>query len=227
MKLKPLVLLGMILSLFLIATARGDVLATGQLITPLSPDATSNLDIHLPQTFDPGKPVWAVYQMVAVSADSDPEGEIVIDSSFEGVPVPISDSIVIFKAGNLDVDHSAGTLGQQFEALVGQRSPEELIEIFGAELHEAYVALNNKKGSYLTGNIARVYQHGGKADLVLLARVERATGIQPVMVNVVVGQGDIPAQYQKSSSASLAKDKLMMAVIAFLLALIFWFIKRR
>lgn len=209
------------------SVASAEVLATGQLLTPLSPDATSNISIHVPQNFDRTKPVWAVYQLIAVSADSDPEGAVVIDSSFEGVPVPITDSIVIFKANNLNVDRSAGTLGQQLEALVGQRSPDELTEIFGVELYEAYIALNNKKGAYLAGNITKFYQHDGKTELVLLTSVERANGIQPVMVNVVVGQGDIPAQYQQSSSASLAKDKLVMAIIAFLVGVFFWYIKRR
>lgn len=224
MKIKTVVI-GVLLNLFAVA-ARADVLATGQLLTPLSPDSASNISIPVPPSFDRSKPLWAVYQLVAVSADSDPEGEVVIDSSFEGVPVPITDSIVIFNPRNLNIDSSAGTLGQQLEALVGQRSPEELTEIFGAELYEAYVALNNKKGAYLTGNVSRVYQHDSKTELVLLTNVERAKGIQPVMVNVVVGQGDIPAQYQKSSTASLAKDKLVMVIVAFLFGLFFWYVKR-
>jgi len=226
MKTTFVVLVAVIANLLLANGARSEVLATGQLVTPLSPDATSSLDIHIPQPFNSDKPLWAVYQLVAVSAAADPVGEIVIDSSFEGVLTPINESIVIFKVRDLKVDRSAGELETQLQALVGKRSPDELKEIFGDALYEAYLALTKKEGAYLSGNITKVYEPGGRSELVLMASVERASGIQPVMINIVVGQGDIPKQYQ-DSSGSLARDKLVAVIIALLVIAFFFFIRRR
>lgn len=226
MKKMVVVLTWFFVNIFSVASARGEVLATEQLLTPLSPESVSNASIHVPKPFDPNKPVWVVYQLVAVSAASNPEGEIVIDSSFEGVPTPINDSVVILKARDLKIDHSAGELESQLQALVGKRSPEELIEIFGEDLYEAYAALNKKEGAYITGNIIKMYNPGGRTDLVLLASVERASGIQPVLINIIVGQGDIPKQYQ-DSSGSLAKDKLVAVIIGLLVIVFFLFMRRR
>ncbi|PUA27243.1 MAG: hypothetical protein B0W54_11595 [Cellvibrio sp. 79] len=212
--------------LFAGSNAQAGVLVTRQILTPLIPDAESNISILVPSGVDPDKPVWAVYQLVAISADSDPQGEVVIDSSFEGVPTAINESIVIFNANNLTINKSSGTLGEQLKAQVGERSPEELKEIFGVEMYAAYAALNRKEGSYLTGSMIKTYHPDGKKELILLTSVERANGIQPVLISVVIGQGDIPAQYRNSGN-SLAKDKLVAVMIAFFLGLFIWFIRRR
>lgn len=226
-KIYSRLLLALVLLPLFVASVNAGVLANGQLVTPTIPDADTSISIHVPPSFDPNKPVWAIYQLVAISAQSEPVGEVVLDSSFEGVLTPIVDSVVIFKADDLKVDKSAGTLGDQLKALVGERSPEELKAIFGEDMYAAYEALNKKEGAYLTGAITKTYHPGGKKDLVLLTSMERTKGIQPVLISVVIGQGEIPAQYQNAAGNSLAKDKLVAAIIAFFLLLFFWFIKRR
>lgn len=206
------------------AVAKAGELVSDHLITPLVPDMKKYISISVPPAFDPNKPVWVVYQLVGVSADPRPKGEIVLDSSFEMVPTPINDSIVIFKTSDLKVDKSAGALGNQLEGIAGKRKPEELKEIFGEEMYAAYEALNKKEGVYVSGSITKVYDVGGKNDLVLSASVTRAKGIQPVVLNIVIGQGDIPEKYHGNSS--LVIEKLIAAIISILIAVV-WLIKRR
>jgi hypothetical protein len=117
-------------------------------------------------------------------------------------------------------------LSDQLNAQVGQRKPEELKEIFGDDMYAAYEAINKNEGSYVTGNIIKKYDTGGKRQLVLLATMDRAKGIQPVVVNVIVGQGDIPAEYEKFGKKTIPAEKIIVALISFVVA-VFWLLRRR
>lgn len=206
------------------AVAKAGVLVTDQLVTPLMPHMKKYVSIPVPPTFDSNKPVWVVYQLVGVSAASHPEGEIVLDSSFEMVPTPMADTVAIFKARDLKVNKSSGALGNQLSVIAGERKPEELREMFGEEMYAAYEALNKQEGVYVSGNVTKTYDVKGSKGLLLSAGVTRAKGIQPVVINVVIGQGDIPEQYQGNSS--LVIEKLIAAIISILIAVV-WLIKRR
>lgn len=216
-------LAALVLPLLLITPVQAEVLATKQLLTPLIPDATRHMSVPVAVAHDPHQPVWVVYQMVGISAESDPEGEVVVDASFEMVPIPITDSVLIFKASNMKIEKSAGALDEQVKAMIGERSPEEMREIFGEEMYAAYLALSKKEGSYVIGNITKTYNVGEPEGLNLLTSVERARGVQPVVLNVIIGQGDVPEQYRNSFLSSLNAEKLIAAIISLLLALFFIF----
>ncbi len=132
------------------------------------------MSVPVTVAYDPKKPVWVVYQLVGVSAESDPEGVVVVDASFEMVPVPITDSVLIFKASDMKVEKSAGALDEQVKAMIGDRSPEEMRELFGEEMYAAYLALSKKEGSYVIGNITKTYDVGEPEGLNLLTSVARA-----------------------------------------------------
>jgi hypothetical protein len=187
------ILVAVFTALIASSQALAGVLATQQLPTPLAPDMPSNLSIPVPPNVDPNAPIWVAYRTLALSADASPSGEIVLDGSFEGVATPINASIVIFNADAMSVSTSAGTIKQQFDAMFGQRSPEQMKTLLGAELHAAYAAVNAGTGRILDGTIVKTLPALGKNDGVLLVSVERASGIQPVGVFVTVGQGDPPA----------------------------------
>ncbi len=213
----------MVFPLLLITPVQAEVLATKQLLTPLIPDASRHMSVPVAVAHDPQKPVWVVYQLVGISAESDPEGEVVVDASFEMVPIPITDSVLIFKASDMKIETSAGALDEQVKAMIGERSPDEMREIFGEEMYAAYLALSKKEGSYLIGNITKTYEVGEPEGLSLLTSVARARGVQPVVLNVIIGQGDIPEQYRNSFMSSLEADKVVAAIISLLLAVFFIF----
>lgn len=213
----------MVFLLLLIAPVQAEVLATKQLLTPLIPDATRHMSVPVAVAHDPHQPVWVVYQMVGISAESDPEGEVVVDASFEMVPIPINDSILIFKVSNMKIEKSAGALDERVKAMIGERSPEEMREMFGEEMYAAYLALSKKEGSYVIGNITKTYNVGEPEGLNLLTSVERARGVQPVVLKVIIGQGEIPAEYRDSFLSSLNAEKLIAAIVSLLLALFFIF----
>ncbi len=216
-------LAAMVLPLLLITPVRAEVLATNQLLTPLIPDASRHMSVPVAVAHDPHQPVWVVYQLVGISAESDPEGEVVVNASFEMVPIPITDSVLIFKASNMKIEKSAGALDERVKAIIGERSPEEMREMLGEEMYGAYLALSKKEGSYVIGNITKTYNVGEPEGLNLLTSVERARGVQPVVLNVIIGQGDIPEQYRNSFLSSLNTEKLIAAIISLLLALFFIF----
>lgn len=214
-------------SLLASGDASANVLARDQLGTPLAPDANSRLSIDTPGVL-PGQPVWVVYEVVAVSASSSPEGEIVLDGSFEGIATPLSDSTVVLQAEAMEASASAGTIGQQLEAIAGPRTSDELRALFGNELYDAYQALNAGSGRILTGRTVKTLPALGSDQGRLLVSVERAGGIQPVLVSVTVGQGDIPAEYRAapvSSSSAFRAGKLIGILLFF--GLIAWFFLRR
>lgn len=210
--------------------ALAGVLATQQLPTPLAPDMPSNLSIPVPPNVDPNAPIWVAYRVLALSADASPDGEIVLDGSFEGVATPINAAIVIFNADAMTVSTSAGTIKQQFDAMFGQRSPEQMKTLLGAELHAAYEAANAGSGRILDATIVKTLPALGKNDGVLLVSVERASGIQPVGVFVTVGQGDVPASITAASGIPEASSAYRMGRILGMLVfvgLLYWFFVAR
>ncbi|GGY81818.1 hypothetical protein GCM10011613_28150 [Cellvibrio zantedeschiae] len=206
-------------------SAQAAVLATSQLVTPLIPGSQKSLSIDL-LSIDPKQPVWVIYQMVGVSADAKPEGEMVLDSSFEMIPLSMGDSVVVFKPKNMEIVKATKGLGDQLTANVGERKPEELKAMFGADMYAAYEAISRNEGTYLTGTIVKEYQTDGKRDVRLMTSFNRVKGIQPVMLNVIVGQGEIPARYKQFGKKSLSPEKIITALISFAIAGV-WLMRRR
>ena len=212
--------------------ARAQVLAKAQLSTPLAPDMPSHLSIPMPANVDPAQPIWVSYRILALSASSSPTGEIVLDGSFEGVQTPIHQSVVHVTPEEMTIGTSGGTIGQQFEANYGKRSPAEMQSMFGAELYQAYEAVNAGTGRTLDGTIVKTLPALGTNAGTLVVSVERASGIRPVGVLITVGQGDIPAEFKASrgggdvgSSSAYGLGRIL-GILAFL-GLLYWFFVAR
>ena len=219
---------------FVIATviatgpACATVVGTDRMAMPLSPSAESNrLQLMSTVPLDPNKPVWVSYELFAASASEKPTGSIVLDAALEGVPTSLADSIVVFSAEKLTRTASAGTIGATLEAQIGKRTPEELTAAFGPELYAAFKALNEKTGSMLSGTMVKVYRSPGKTEARLLVSVEKATGMQPVLINITMGQGDLPAEREAPASGSKFKmEAVIGSAVLFVIAL-FWMLMRR
>jgi hypothetical protein len=206
------------------------VLATQQLPTPLAPDMPSRLSIPMPPNVDPNAPIWVAYRVLALSADAAPEGEIALDGSFEGVATPINASIVVFSPDAMSVTTSAGTIKQQFEALHGPRSPEQMKTLLGAELHAAYEAANAGTGRILDGTLVKTLPALGANEGTLLVSVERASGLQPLGVFVTVGQGEVPADITAGAATPESSVAYRMGRILGMLlfvGLLYWFFVAR
>ncbi|HVK98196.1 MAG TPA: hypothetical protein VM553_00215 [Dongiaceae bacterium] len=213
-------------SLFALPVQAG-VLAQDQLIMPLSPSSPGpHLKLPITGAIDPNKPIWVAYQLIAVSAADEPVGKIVLEGSPEGVPVDIKDLKVVFLADKLQQTKSAGTIGTQLEAQVGKRTPQELAEVMGPELYAAYVALNEKRGAILQGIKVKKYGPMGNNEPLLLVSVEVAEGIQPLLVKVTAGQGDMPPDIQAAADSELSPSHLAWGALAIFLVLV-WFRRRR
>jgi hypothetical protein len=201
------------------------ILARQQLATPLAPDAPSSLSIPMPPNIDPSQPIWVSYRMLALSADTSPSGEIVLDGSFGGIATPINASTVSFSPATMTVSTSAGTIKQQFEASYGQRSAQEMQAILGAELYAAYEAVNAGSGRILDGTVVKTLPALGETEGILLVSVERANGMRPVGVFVTVGQGEIPAELKPAesvgSSSAYGAGRIFGGLL--LLGLLYWF----
>ncbi len=206
------------------------VLATRTLPTPLAPDMPGNLSIPLPPNVDPNAPIWVSYRTLALSADASPTGEIVLDGSFEGVATPINASIARFEPNAMTVSTSSGTIKQQFETMYGQRSPQEMQTLLGADLYAAYEAANAGTGRILDGTIVKTLPALGKTEGVLLVSVERANGLQPVGIFVTVGQGDPPAAttpVDANPESTFAYWMGRLFGVFLLLGLLYWFFVAR
>jgi hypothetical protein len=206
------------------------VLGTQQLPTPLAPDMPSRLSIPMPPNIDPNAPIWVAYRVLALSADASPEGEIVLDGSFEGVATPINASIVVFTPDAMSISTSAGTIKQQFEAMHGARSPEQMKTLLGAELHAAYEAANAGTGRILDGTLVKTLPALGANEGTLLVSVERASGLQPIGVFVTVGQGEVPASITASGGnpdSSVAYRMGRILGMLLFVGLLYWFFVAR
>lgn len=224
--LSALVLTGLIAC----GDALAAILARQQLVTPLAPEMPTHLSIPISSGLDPNQPIWVSYRTLAMSADASPNGEIVLDGSFEGVATALGASIVHFSPDTMTVLNSAGTIKQQFESSYGQRSAEELRGILGTELFAAYEAVNAGTGRILDGTIVKTLPALGATEGTLLVSVERASGIRPVGVFVTVGQGEIPAELKaaggSSADAFSFRFGYILGVLAFL-GLLYWFFVAR
>lgn len=208
--------------LFCILTlpAQAVILAEDQLIMPLAPSSPgARISLPLTAPFDKTKPVWAAYQLIAVTAADTPSGKIVLEASPEGVPVDLKDLKIVFLADRLQQSRSAGTVGTLLEAQIGKRTPEELTDIMGPELYEAYVALNEKRGAILQGMKVRQYGPLGDQPPLLMVSVEGAEGIQPLLVKITVGQGEMPPEIQAAADFSLSPSHLAWGALAIFLVL--------
>lgn len=211
--------------------ALAGVLASQQLVTPLAPDMPSRLSIPMPSTLDPKASIWVAYRVVALSADADPAGEIVVEGSFEGVPTPITATLAVFDPGDMRVMTSAGSIQQQFEAVHGPRSPEQMKTLLGADLHAAYEAVNAGTGRILDGTRVKTLPALGTHEGTLLVAVERASGMQPIGLFVTVGQGEMPADITASAGAAESSVAYrigrILGMLLFVWLLYWFFVARR
>ena len=172
------------------------MLASKLLPMPLAPEMPSSTQIGLTDAFDPTKPTWVSYTLIAISPTKDPEGQVVVTGMFEREPTSPTAGTVLFEPRDLRVSTSAGTIQQQFEQSFGQRSESELRATWGDAMYDAYVAVNAGTGRLLDGTAVRELPPLKQGDPILLVSVENAKGIQPAGLLITVGQGDIPAAHQ-------------------------------
>jgi hypothetical protein len=173
--------------------AHAGELARQLMPTPLAPGGEDHLTLPMPANLDPSEDVWVVYRMYAISANPDPTGDIVVSGSFDGVKTPLGDMTVVFTPSRMEKTASQGTIGQKLEAAYGKRSDAELAAGMGPGLFEAYTALNRKTGAILTGTVLKTLPPPGADRPPLLVTVERDSDQHPVGLEVIVGQGDLPA----------------------------------
>lgn len=166
--------------------------------TPLAPGGTDHITLPMPATLDPDEEVWVAYRMYAISASSDPTGDIVVSGSFDGATTPLGDTTVVFTPSRMEKTASKGTIGQRLEAMYGKRSDAELAAALGPGLFEAYTALNRKSGAILAGTVLKTLPAPGADRPPLLVSVERDSDQHPVGLEVIVGQGDLPADVQSA-----------------------------
>jgi len=184
--------------------AMADTLGSAALVAPLAPGNESRLNLPMPAGFAPDQPTWVAYELVALSPDDDDEGEVALEQSFEGVQTALPDFFVTLKAKDMLSRESGGTVAQRLEQIAGHRSPQELKEQLGEELHSAFESLNAGKGRVLAGQVVRRLPAPGKTDAPLQISVERATGMQPLALKVTYGQGPLPARLRQKTEDSVA-----------------------
>jgi hypothetical protein len=207
--------------------ARADTLASAALIAPLAPNNESRLRFAMPPDFAPDKPVWVVYELVAISTDDGGEGEVDFEQSFEGVKTSLPDFYFTFRADDMISRQSGGTVSQRLEQIAGRRDPEELKSQLGENLYSAYQAMNAGKGRVLGGRAVRRLAAPGISDAPLLISVERATGMQPLALKVTVGQGALPTQFQEKPENSPAYKAGYAAGLGLFGWLVMRFFRRR
>lgn len=176
--------------------AQAGVLATELLPMPLAPEMKRSTQLYLSDAFDPTKPTWVSYTLIAISPTQDPEGQVVVTGMFEREPTSPTAGTVLFEPRDLQVTESAGTIDEQFEQNFGTRSEAELRAMFGDAMYEAYTAVNAGTGRLLNGTAVRELPPLAQGDPILLVNVENAKGIQPAGLMITVGQGEIPAEHQ-------------------------------
>jgi hypothetical protein len=209
------------------ASALAGKLAEGALVAPLAPGQESRLRIPITGAVDPAQPVWVSYQLVALSRDTDPQGDVVIEGSFEGVATPMNAMLARFDAGDMQASVSAGTVPEQLERIAGKRDPEELRALMGDSLFAAYEAVNAGQGRILTGRLLREIPPPTGDEGLLLVSVERAAGIQPVGLLVVAGQGELPVELQSRRADSILYTVGRVAGVLVFLALLYRFLSGR
>lgn len=219
---------GVVLPLCLLAAfgagpALGKVLNQVDVLAPLSPQAAKEgIKLASGRLHDPNQPVWVSYSVVAVSAADKPTGHLVLDAAPEGVAVPLTDSKVLFSPQNMAALPRGSTFATQLQQQVGERTPQQLQASLGNELAAAYQALLTGQGAMYGKTVVKVYPAPRKDEILLLASFDRGTDLQPVMISVAMGQGEVPAQHQdhfaKWSKGSAFNEKLVGALVAFAIA---------
>jgi hypothetical protein len=185
------------------AVVHGQTLGKSQLLMPLAPDMESRLNIPV-RGADSSQPFWVAYQLVALSPDSSPKGSIDIEGSFEGVMTPINEMMVVFDSGRMTLTKSAGTIQQLLERDGHKRSPEEWKALMGPDLFAAYEAVNAGTGRVAEETLTKTLPSFGRSEGTLQVSVERASGAQPLMLVVTVGQGSIPSSLLPAPESTAA-----------------------
>jgi hypothetical protein len=197
------------------AVVHGQTLGKSQLLMPLAPEMESRLNIPV-QGADPSQPFWVVYQLVALSPDSSPKGSIDIEGSFEGVITPLNEMMVSFDSGRMSLTKSAGTIQQLLERDGRERTPEEWKSLMGPALFAAYEAVNAGTGRVAEDTQTKTLPSFGNSEGSLQVSVERASGAQPLMLVVTVGQGNIPGSLLPApESTALYKFGYLLGIAAF------------
>ncbi|MGN6150698.1 MAG: hypothetical protein ACTHOH_01660 [Lysobacteraceae bacterium] len=219
--LMPCVRLGTLLLCGLLPLgAQAAELARQLMPTPLAPGGEDHLTLPMPANLDPSEEVWVAYRMYAISANPDPSGDIVVSGSFDGVKTPLGDMTVVFTPSRMEKTASQGTIGQKFEAAYGKRSDAELATVMGPGLFEAYTALNRKSGAILQGTVLKTLPPPGADRPPLLVTVERESDQNPVGLEVIVGQGDLPADVQAAVDPKPAFRIGKMLVLGLVIAIV-------
>ena len=210
---------GLLCGLLPLAAQAGE-LVRQTMPTPLAPGGNDHLTLPMPATLDPAQEVWVAYRMYAISANPDPSGDIVVSGSFDGVKTPLGEMTVVFTPSRMEQSASAGTIGQRFEAAYGKRSDAELAAAMGPGLFEAYTALNRRSGAILQGTVLKRLPAPGAERPPLLVTVERDSDQHPVGLEVIVGQGDLPADVQSAVDPRPAFRIGRMLVLGLVIAIV-------
>lgn len=215
-------LLLLIVVFFFPQAAHSEILNEVTIVAPASPvTSPSQLQISTLNKHDPQKDLWVTYNLVAVSDQDKPSGEIVIEAMPEGVMVPIQDTKVTFNADDMNAGKTTNQFKETFEKQAGKRSTSELNETFGVELTKAIIAMKENKGTVLTQNITKHYPAPGKNDdLRILTSFEKIDGIQPAVLIITIGQGDIPEASQKDLLGKTGSQSRLLKTILGLLAIL-------
>jgi len=210
--------------------ARADVLATEDLVNPTALSGQDRIRI-VGLKVDPSKPVWVSYSLFALSAEADRKGEVVVEGSPEGVAVPIADSRVRFSAERMTVLRSSEKVASRLKKEAAGRSRDEMIATMGPQLYKAFEALMRNEGQGFAQTIVKSYRVSGDGDLVFSASLVKIDTLQPVLLRVAVGQGDIPGEYRDALGEvrgdSGRSEKILAAVISIALAVIYLIRKYR
>lgn len=190
------------LTLAAATVAQAGELARTQMVLPLAPGAWKHTSLPMPTSLVRDQPVWVAYRVLAMSANPEPTGDIVLSGSFEGVITPITEETVVFSPEDMARAESAGTIQQQIVANHGKRTDQELIAAWGQPIFDAYTALNRKSGAILEGTLVKTLPPLGDADATLLVSVERDSDMHPVLVEIIAGQGDLPPTLQTAAAKS-------------------------
>lgn len=210
-------------SLALPVMAASKILAQERFIAPLSPEnPTGSLKMAASAKADSTLPLWVSYKVLAISPKDKPNGRIVIDSVPELAKVPMGDSIVVLKSDDMDEVPRSGKFAEKFDKQAGGKSPEEIEAVFGKNLTQSILALRENKGSMFEKNIIKTYPVPEGGDVILLASIDKAEDLYPALVEITMGQGDVPDEYKSNfsggGSKSMKSEKFIAALISFLIA---------
>ncbi len=201
-------------------------LARDTLRLPLAP-VTKQRALHVSaQGLDPAKPVWVKFELTGLSASEQPTGDLVLDAMPLEQRVDLGKSMVRFEAAKLTLKRPDAAVQQQLDAAAGGSSPQEQEARLGAGMAQALEAARSGRGTLVLGTQIRQYDAPGKAELSFSTSVERTQDIQPVAIQVTLGQGEPPVSAAEKER-SYKKDKVWAGVFGLLFVLGFWWWRRR